>query len=393
MAEPIVYNVLWIDDEHESLTSTKGRFRKANIVLHAFKSKSAGISELERNYKFYDGVLLDAKCFEYEDDVAGTEDTISSINAKERILQITKKFEVFVLTGQAEAFDDSTYKKVFTKIYRKGLDEDINRLINDLIVSAQALEDTQIRFKYHTAFEICTERYLGEAAGQDLLCLLKIGETLNIDDDFNRIRKILEDIFVCFNVYNLLPREFVTPNVALNESSKFLTGTNIKGVNFVEKGYTHKSETHLPKPIAQSLHNILTITQAGSHRSNIDTHIHLVQNNYLFKSTLYQLLDVLVWLKIYLDGNPLIENWTFDDSHINGVVPVSAARLKGMVKNIINSGAGFFKPDIGGNDIFIPASLITDHSLTVGMKIEATAENYVDHRSGDEKTRVKKVFI
>src|SRR6056297_2886532 len=127
-----LYNILWIDDEHEELSGIKGRARRNGLLLIPFKSLNGGISELEKNYSLYDGVLLDAKCFENENDSSGSEDTEFSILAKDRIIQIPKKFELFVLTGQAEAYDDKTYGKVFTKLYKKGIDEDIQRLFEDL---------------------------------------------------------------------------------------------------------------------------------------------------------------------------------------------------------------------------------------------------------------------
>ena len=171
--EDIFYNILWIDDEHETLTGTKGRAKRNGINLIPFKSLNSGMDELERNYPFYDGVLLDAKFFENEDDVKGTEDTYNVHRAKERLLLLKKKFEVFVLTGQAEAYEDKTFKKAFTKVYKKGSDEEIDRLFSDIKGAAATQEDTQIRHSYKRVFDVCTEKYIGEYAGQDILNLLK----------------------------------------------------------------------------------------------------------------------------------------------------------------------------------------------------------------------------
>ena len=92
--EDVFYNILWIDDEHESLTSTKGRAKSNGINLIGFKSLNSGMSELERNLHFYDGILLDAKFYENDDDIAGSEDTDNVHRAKERLLQLNKKFEI-----------------------------------------------------------------------------------------------------------------------------------------------------------------------------------------------------------------------------------------------------------------------------------------------------------
>lgn len=391
--EDILYNILWIDDEHESLAGTKGRAKRNGINLIPFKSLNNGMYELENNYPFYDGVLLDAKFFENEDDVKGSEDTYNVHRAKERLLQLKKKFEVFILTGQAEAYEDKTFKKAFTKIYKKGSDDEIDRLFADIKLAAATQEDTQIRHAYKRVFDVCTEKYIGELAAQDVLNLLKVNEDISIDNQFNAIRKIVEDLFTAFSKYRLLPLEFVTPGVALNESSKFLAGKAADGTPFIEKGYQHSEKTHLPLLIASSLRSILSITQAGSHRSNIDLHVKTIKTPYLFKSVLFQLFDVLAWFKQYVDSNPKIENWIRIDN-VTEAIPVSAEdTVLGKVININQQkGFAFFKPDAVGDNVFIPPHLVTNHSLTEQMPVSVEIEQYIDNRTAETKTRVKRIL-
>lgn len=379
------YNVLWIDDEHESLSGTKGRAKRNGINLIPFKSLD-GIDELEINYPFYDGVLLDAKFLERDIDIAGTEDTDNVHRAKERILQLPKKFEIFVLTGQAEAYDDRQFTKAFLKVYKKANDKDIEQLFTDIKNAADKQEDTQIRFKYKQAFDVCTERYIGDMAAQDLLNLLKIKDNEGTNDHFNSIRKIVEDLIIAFNKYKLLPVEFVRPNIYLNESSKFLTGKNHKGEYFNEKGFKHFDETHLSIEVSNIIRGLLTYTQAGSHRSGIDQHIRIVQNCYLIKSLVYQLMDILTWFKIYVDTNPKQENWEREvvskDYHID---------LKmGTVFNFNHQkGFAFFKPDNGDSSCIIPANIVTQYSLGENERIEVELEEYMDNRNNEIRIRVK----
>lgn len=391
--EDIFYNILWIDDEHETLTGTKGRAKRNSINLIPFKSLNSGMDELERNYPFYDGVLLDAKFFENEDDVKGTEDTYNVHRAKERLLQLKKKFEVFVLTGQAEAYEDKTFKKAFTKVYKKGSDEEIDRLFSDIKVAAATQEDTQIRHSYKRVFDVCTEKYIGELAGQDILNLLKVNDATNIDNHFNAIRKVVEDLFIAFNKFNLLPAEFVTPGVALNESSKFLAGKGTDGSLFSEKGYQHLEETHLPKQIAFYLRSILSVTQAGSHRSEIDLHVRTIKTPFLLKSVFFQLLDVLAWFKMYVDSNPKSGNWLKVETAAEVAEP-AAELIHGKVININpQKGFAFFKPDAIGDNIFIPPHLVTNHSLTEGMPVQVEVEEYTDNRTNELKNRVKRIEL
>lgn len=391
--EDIPYNILWIDDEHETLGGTKGRAKRNGINLIPFKSLNSGLSELERNYPFYDGVLLDAKFFENEDDVKGSEDTYNVHRAKERLLQLNKKFEVFILTGQAEAYEDKTFKKAFTKVYKKGSDDETDRLFADIKLAATTQEDTQIRHAYKRVFDVCTEKYIGKLAAQDVLNLLKVNDEINIDNHFNAIRKIVEDLFTAFSKFRLLPLEFVTPGVALNESSKFLAGKAADGTLFIEKGYQQLEETHLPMLIGSSLRSILTITQAGSHRSNIDLHVKTIKTPFLFKSVLFQLLDVLTWFKQYVDSNPKTENWIRIANVAESIPEPAEDPVMGKVINVNQQkGFAFFKPDAVGDNVLIPPHLVTNHSLADQMPVRVEIEQYIDNRTAETKTRVKRIL-
>lgn len=391
--EDISYNILWIDDEHENLGGTKGRAKRNGINLISFKSLNGGMSELERNYPFYDGVLLDAKFFENEDDVSGTEDTYNVHRAKEQLLQMKKKFEVFVLTGQAEAYEDKTFKKSFTKVYKKGSDDEIDRLFKDIKFAANQQSDTQIRHSYKRVFDVCTQKYIGEFTGQDILNLLKSEDESNIDNHFNSIRKIVEDLFSAFHKFNLLPAEFVNPIMALNPSSLFLAGKEQnERTNAAYKYHRHLEETHLPPQIAYYLRSILAVTQAGSHRSSIDDYVKKVKTPFLFKSVFFQLLDVWVWFKIHVDSNPKTENWERIETIADSDVTVTDKLIQGKVINLnLLKDFAFFKPDAIGDNIYIPPHLVIANSLKDEMSIQVEIEKYTDNRTAEIKTRVKKI--
>jgi len=389
--EEAIYNILWIDDEHETLSGTKGRAKRNGIKLFGFKSLNGGMSELERNYPFYDGVLLDAKFFENEDDKEGTEDTYNVHRAKEQLLQLKKKFEIFVLTGQAEAYEDKTFAKAFTKVYKKGSDDEIDRLFEDIKTAAKSQEDTQLRHSYKRVFDVCTEKYIGEYAAQDILYLLKINNESEIDKNLSTIRDIVQDLFTAFNKFNLLPNEFVNPSVALNESSKFLAGKRKEGY-FNEKGYQHLDETHLPKQIATYLRDILTVTQPGSHRSEIDKHIRTVSTHFLMKSLLFQLMDVLVWFKIYLGSNPIKGNWKRISENTES--SLNNTWIEGHVKKFNQEkGFAFLIPSGESTGVFIPPNLIDSFSLKEGDKVKGEVEKYFNHRLKELSTRIKNIEL
>jgi hypothetical protein len=382
MEEP-VYNVLWIDDEHETLDGLKTWAKINRINLMPFKSLNAGMEELEKNFTFYDGVLFDAKIYENEGDAKGTEDTLFVHEAKDRLLQIEKKFEVFVLTGQAEAFRDKTFNKAFKNVYEKASDEDLNRLFGDIKSAADQQEDTRIRFQHRRVFQVCDENYIGSHAAKDMLALLKAVENSGSSGEFIQIRKVMEDLFRAFSKYELLPQEFVAGTVALTDSSKFLAGKETL------KGYTHLQDSHLPHQIAEHCRNIIQITNPAAHRSSADALLSELNTPYLFNSTVFLLCELLAWFKIYIDSSPRRNNWLKVQQ--NDIADFNNDYLTGRVAYIHPMGYGFFKPDSDDEQVLIAAKLIVDHALNVGDTIFVELGEYYSNKHKDKKMCVKKI--
>jgi cold shock CspA family protein len=198
---------------------------------------------------------------------------------------------------------------------------------------------------------------------------------------------------MAFVKFSLLPSEFVTPSVSLNEASKFLAGKSPGGTFFLEKAYQHLEETHLPKQIAFYLRSILSVTQAGSHRSEIDLFVKSIKTSYLLKSVFFQLLDVLVWFKIYVDSNPTTQNWSMVENNSGSDTAALDTILSGVVINLnIQKGFAFFQPNTGGENIFIPPHLVTNYLLVNDKPVEVEVEEYVDNRTSETKTRVNKII-
>ena len=89
---------------------------------------------------------------------------------------------------------------------------------------------------------------------------------------------------------------------SLSEISKFLSGE--KTIEKFENFELNK-ESIIPAQISHYLKNILLTTHDGSHRGNVDAHINDLKTPYLFKSILFQLLDVLIWFKYHIDQKPI----------------------------------------------------------------------------------------
>jgi hypothetical protein len=377
--EKNLLQVLWIDDEHEKLEGIKAEALSEGIRLNGYKSLTSGMHELEQNYMLYDAVLFDAKFFEEDSNVAGTEDTKYVFRAKDRLSKIPKSFEIFVLTGQAEAYGDNTFKKVFENVFRKG--QGLDLLFNALKEAANTLPDRQLKNEHQLAFACCTKKYLGSDEPTIwLLQLLKIKDTNETEFYFNTIRKFVEQLFRGFHQHGLLPDAFISKGqVAINPSSKFLMGKNTQGKYHIENNLKHLDETHLPNQIAQYLRTLISVTNQESHTgSNRPTN-----TPYLFKSLLYQLLDTLSWFKGYIDSHPSKQNWesivhpssTQNDVNNN---EIEGQWLSGHIDNVTTKGSAFFTPEDQSGNIYIPKDLVDAHGLQPKQPVKACVAPYDD---------------
>ena len=85
------------------------------------------------------------KFFEDEDDSSGSEDLSNLGLAKDELLQLPKKFDYFILTGQAVLFEDETFSKFFPKYFKKGNPEDVNKLFVEIKLAGDSQKDTQLQ--------------------------------------------------------------------------------------------------------------------------------------------------------------------------------------------------------------------------------------------------------
>ena len=105
---------------------------------------------------------------------------------------------------------------------------------------------------------------------------------------------------------------------------------------------------------------------------------------------MFQLLDVLVWFKQYVDRNPTTKNWEVlvSDDQTNE----NERWIEGEVINHnILKGYAFLSPSNGTDNQFIPPHLITNYGLSNGHKVKGEIEEYTHNRTGELETRVKNI--
>jgi hypothetical protein len=375
-----LYNILWIDDQHEELSALHRTATDYGIKLFPYKSMNGGCGELEKNYNLYDAILLDAKFFENEDDVPGTEDTKWVHQAKDRILQLDKKFEYFVLTGQAKAYASEEFNNAFKYVFEKGKSKDLDELFERLVNAANNQIETQIRHENSILFQ-ALKTYDIEVTKTLLKILkgIKIGSS-GFDDQlyFTQLRIILEHLFRKANSIGLLHDACVqrgNNQVNLTESSLFLAGLDTKHLN------VSCTVTHFPKLIAENVKNIIHTTGAASHTSNVDVTQNIdiqayrkdIVSPYLLYSLAFQLMDILIWYDGYSKTNSDVTTnrsfWKdFTRDQYGNKFEIET------ITNIAGNGWGTVAIHNGTKNISVFRGDITLNNLAVGDQIMFTVK-------------------
>lgn len=313
-----IYNILWIDDQHEELQDFSIQAEINGIHLIGYPSYEEGFEQLERKTSFFDGVLLDGLFFEKKGQVRGEEDEAGLGKAIGRLNQLKykKDFPWFVLSGKDSFTKESNplLKADRKKCFDKTNGDDIDELFHAIKKDADALDDTQVKHRYHRVFSVCTENYIGESAADPLLTILKSFSIPEADfqDEvfFNPLRVVLEKMFRAAHDYGLLHNRCIKGgNVVLKNSFKFLSQQKVKVADELEVVCTKK---HFPTLIERAVENILDVTNVASHsespekeqsRLELAAYRQTVSSPYLLYSLTFQLMDVLLWFKGYVDEN------------------------------------------------------------------------------------------
>ena len=167
------------------------------------------------------------------------------------------------------------FKAIFPVYYEKATDDE--KLCQDIVSAIEESPIRRIKTKYSDLFA-----WLKSPIYEEILSILLIvenGDNTNADI-FNKVRKILDWIMTELNSYGLLTIEFNGSN--LNECSRFLASNEL--------------QDYIPQYIQRQIHSCSTIANEGSHRRVSDEDVKSGKAPYLIRSTVFELLNILVWM-------------------------------------------------------------------------------------------------
>ncbi len=357
--------VLWIDDQHDDKEMVQFAIDADNegLILEGYPSFEEGFDVLERNLEYFDIILLDGLFFEKKGQEAGTEDEtgIGMAIAKINELKSRKVFPWFVLSGKDKFTkgENSLLKANKAKCFDKTNPYEVVKLFEEMKIAAKLQTDFQLKFKYAELLETCTDDFIGTEHFTRILALVKYVENTeklaNTEDMLNPIRKIIERIFTRMAEFGIIPDTIISNKGWINGSSLFLADKHPE--------YNHLKEI-TPPLISENIHRLLNILQDASHsegelKLKVDHYLKNANSDYLFRSCIYLLFDLLVWFKDYLEMNPdegtnktrwkskvIIENW-----------------ITGKIIKIDVNHWGTFQPENTTENIRIPPKMVDKYQL------------------------------
>lgn len=296
--------VLWIDDECKTKDGLISFAEQYDIDVEAVESHEEGMELLRADLSRFDAIVLDAKVKNTRNDektgLTGLRNSITELDK----LSSTRVIPRFIFTGQPDYMKSNDFKESYGEYYIKTIDED--RLIQDIISNVGTQEEYKLKAKYNRA--LCAAEIFGEDIPSKVISLLSVSQSEKEGtgrSDFNQLRQIIERVVRKFYDTNFIPDDIYNGKGKLNQSSKYLSGNHD----------LFKAEVDIfPKTISFMIKALLNVTQDGSH-DDADLNLGVVnfvtisKTSNLYRSCLYQLLDILTWSGEFLKTKPNPPKW------------------------------------------------------------------------------------
>lgn len=343
------YQILWIDDEYEKLVYIQQKALDSNICFNCFTNAKEAIKDLETNFLFYDAVVLDGLFYRTNEDYGDvTEETalVEVVRVLDRLKQ-KKVIPWFVLTGQQKIKMGTGFLAAYDiKPYDKLDINDIDKLFCDIKKAANQLIFTQLQHKYQDAFQIFNN-YLNVENKKSLLkILISLDSTESLFfEEYNKIRQIYEVIFSLLKEKKIISEELTS----LNQFRRFISK--------VDRRFIYHNDIVHPFIVDLISRNI-NVCNDGSHdieNLNLQVNEYSKYNiaKYAYSSTVYSLLETLVYLNKFLDENStndLSKNWKKKDL------------IEGKMIRVAEKNYGTFKSN-RGEDFTITPYFVKKYNL------------------------------
>ena len=311
-----VYNIIWADDEIDTLEKdvpTRSLFLNNGINLLEGVTTS---EELKKSLDMYkdkvDAVIIDANFSRDEVEYLEREDISGLIHSVTLVELYNNKRDIpfYLYTGRKTLLpsmcknQELLYFIKHNRIFQKG---ELSLLIENLIKDVDHIHsiENMVNTKYKALFEIAQniENQCKEYLHQFLLDEARDRSFDKGEDLFNQLRGIMEKIMECCKKNDIVPSNVIT----LNNFKTFYTFSSYydaklgKVVSFWKGHKDYKpNDDVMPRAIGYSIEKLIDIIQDGSHKLlnlnlGVSDYVQEAQTPYLFRSCLYQVMDIIRW--------------------------------------------------------------------------------------------------
>lgn len=302
-----VYNVIWVDDEIDSLyPDNQNIFRGEGVNVIAAAHTSMEFREImDLCYDRVDAVITDANFNngkirrDIEKDISGLMDIgtcIETCNKKRAI-------PFYLYTGRIDLLESKCqdgqldYFECNNRIFSKG---DLVELLQQIKQDVDHIKSPSFTIRKKYAKELAAARRIegNEKFLFDALLKEESGQLENVEDSFNAVRKLVERIIEQSKTLKILPG--ITE---LNKVCNFLK--HEPGI------YKLNDDVEImPLPLVQSFKYLLDVTQDGSHDGSVNLKLGVSEyvrhtgNINLFRGLLFIAMDLCLWYDNYSMQHP-----------------------------------------------------------------------------------------
>lgn len=391
------YKVLLIDDRHNepSLEAIKKMAKMFNIELVGEKYHVQGMDILKNDTNLeFQAVILDATGYK-KSDIDEEKESNSGLYYSLKFLNELKSDRIipwFIYTGAPRNMDDENFIEQISEYqneikfgkdefcyYTKTIHE--KELLQDLKLEIDKLQQTQIEYQHRQVFQIAKKINIPIEDIKNLAFIIKSIQSNTNDLEpslyFTQIRKYVEYVFRDSAKYNILHENCIDKDgkVNLSESSLFLAGENTRHLK------VRCNKSHFSKIMSENIKNLIFITGAASHTSDVDptknmdyqSYREQIKTPYLLYQLTFTICDLLVWYESYSTNNNNLDInkslWLNIEVNKN-----DTDWLEGQVTRIAENGFGTFQPENGSKTLSIYHVEVTNNKICVGDYLSVRTE-------------------
>lgn len=302
-----MYEVLWFDDEYETLEDIVDDCLLEDIQLIGFSNAKDGIKALYEDKNRFDAVLLDGMFFNDDNQSGDPNDSafgevafaLGSLKAEGTILPW------FIYSGQENFVKDRSRmielftKKAFAngKVFDKNKDEDFKKLCSEIKKAADLQPLTKAKHDNPELIKIFELGYLPDSVKENVLELLikpLPSSNYELKEILTNIRSIQESCLIKLESIGVLAENLRTFNMKMR---------HLSGNASYERDWKPTSEVYQTKEI-KNLHEWIYHT-CGTYLHYLEEQHHdgYMISNYAIESIRTGLFEILLWFKKTYEEN------------------------------------------------------------------------------------------